>query len=375
MMLLTRNLMNWYYKNARSLPWRFNQRHDPPTKDLALLGYKVLVSEFMLQQTTVKTVIPYYTIFITSYPTIACLAKASQEDILKCWSGLGYYSRARNLHRCAIELVDKHRGILPDDFDILCSLPGIGRYTAGALSTLVHDKKAPAIDANVKRVIARIICHNTPLKNHEKAFEQWALEHCPNKNCGDFTQALIELGACICKPRSPHCHICPVNDHCLAYAENKTTEIPVKKNKPPSPKRYAITYILETSRGDILLSKRPEKGILAGMRETPMTDFLSTKPKKTTLLKQANTLKPEYLATLSNWKKLSPTIKHVFTHFTLEVLIVYIHLDTIVHIKHPDIIWVKRNNTNSQALSRLVQKILTAYFNTIPEISHGSAKI
>lgn len=256
------DLLAWYDSQKRDLPWRINR--DP---------YRVWVSEIMLQQTRVETVKPYYQNFMEKFPTVEALADAPEEEVLKAWEGLGYYSRARNLQAAAREVKITYGGVIPDEPEKISKLKGIGPYTAGAILSIAYEKPEPAVDGNVMRVFSRLLLMEDDIA---KPATRVKMEHLvrqtiPQGRAGDFNQALMELGALICLPRSPHCLTCPVFDYCLARKEGVQEELPVKgKAKPPRPVNLLVAVVL---RGDqVLINKRPEQGLLAGMWEFPMVE-------------------------------------------------------------------------------------------------------
>ncbi len=258
-MSFTRPLLAWYAQNARQLPWR---GHPDP--------YAVWVSEIMLQQTRVETVTPYFQRWMARFPTVATLAEADQQDVLAQWEGLGYYSRARNLHKAARLVVAAHGGKLPADVAALRKLPGIGPYTAGAIASLAFGLDAPVIDGNIRRVLARLFCLREPADSTAGTRRLWELaaEHLPPRRASDYNQGLMELGALICTPRRPRCAACPVQAHCEAHALNLQAELPILKPKPNQP-HYTVTAAIITRGDKILLAQRLPDGLLGGMWEFP----------------------------------------------------------------------------------------------------------
>ena len=257
----TRRLLGWYRRHRRDLPWRVDRaggRQPSP--------YHVLVSEAMLQQTQVATVIPYYNRFLERFPTIADLASAPEQDVLRMWQGLGYYSRARNLQAAAKRVVTEHGGELPRTVEGLLDLPGVGRYTAGAVASIAFDVPAPIVDGNVVRVLCRLDRIESDPRERETLALLWrrAEEILPKRQVGDFNSALMELGATVCTPRSPQCLICPVRANCAAFAAGVQETIPAPKKAKPTPLHRRATYCIR--RGDEwLIEQRPAKGRWAGM--------------------------------------------------------------------------------------------------------------
>ncbi|MCM3042660.1 A/G-specific adenine glycosylase [Paenibacillus motobuensis] len=259
----SKELLGWYETAKRDLPWR---RHRNP--------YYIWVSEIMLQQTRVDTVIPYFQRFIERFPTIQALAEAPEEDVLKCWEGLGYYSRARNLQAAAQQVMERHGGIVPDNKKDVSALKGVGPYTSGAILSIAYNQPEPAVDGNVMRVLSRyfLIEEDIMKTGTRTLMEDLATELIPLGRAGDFNQALMELGALICTPKSPQCLICPVMAHCAGRLEGAEDRLPVKsKAKPPRPE-YRLVALVEgdgEQSGRVLVRRRPDTGLLARMWELP----------------------------------------------------------------------------------------------------------
>lgn len=250
-------LLSWYASHGRELPWR--QTQDP---------YAIWVSEIMLQQTQVKTVIPYYERWLIEFPTIATLAAADQQQVLKIWQGLGYYARARNLHRAAQKVIQEG-GQFPRTLDTIMQLPGVGRTTAGGILSAAFNQPTPILDGNVKRVLARILALTVP---SSKAIPQlWQVSETllhPQKP-RDFNQALMDLGATLCTPKQPACLLCPWNQHCLAYRMNMQNELPVTENRAPLPHKQIGVAVIWNDQDQILIDRRRPEGLLGGLWEFP----------------------------------------------------------------------------------------------------------
>ena len=257
---IRRRLLAWYDRHKRDLPWRRR----------ASDGYAQLLAEFMLQQTQVVTVVDYYKRFLKRFPTIRSLASADTDDVLALWSGLGYYTRARHLHAAASQIVERYRGAVPRDVDALMSLPGIGRYTAGAISSITYDTRVPVLDGNVSRVLLRLLALRADAKAPKAQAHLWSEAEAllPKKRCGDFNQAMMELGATACSPRSPECSACPLHTCCQAFSEDRVDMIPRPKQRTrvlPMP-----VAVVAVRRGDrLLFAQRPERGLWAGLWELP----------------------------------------------------------------------------------------------------------
>lgn len=262
-LFFSRNLLEWYHGQKRDLPWR---RHRNP--------YYIWISEIMLQQTRVDTVIPYFNRFIERFPTVESLADAPEEDVLKCWEGLGYYSRARNLQHAARQVKEQYGGMVPNDRDAIFSLKGVGPYTAGAILSIAFNRPEPAVDGNVMRVLSRyFLMEDDIAKGPTRVkMERLAAELIPEGEASHFNQALMELGALVCTPKSPRCLPCPVMEHCAARLAGCETSLPVKtKAKPPRPEERLAALV--TGRGEhagrVLIRQRPSSGLLARMWELP----------------------------------------------------------------------------------------------------------
>ena len=255
----SKKILDWYDSHARELPWR-------GISD----SYTVWISEIMLQQTRIETVIPYFERWMDQFPTVYELAAASQKDVLNLWEGLGYYSRARNLHRAAQVVVQKFGGNLPDDPEELRSLPGIGRYTAGAIASIAFGLDEAALDGNIRRVLARVFNVDVPARSIDGEKRLWSLaeENLPPGKAGNYNQALMDLGATVCTPKSPNCERCPLEELCQAYALGIQEQRPVKKTKSIIP-HHTVTAAVIHRDGHILVVQRPDRGLLGGMWEFP----------------------------------------------------------------------------------------------------------
>lgn len=298
------DLLNWYDKNKRDLPWRKDQ--DP---------YKVWVSEIMLQQTKVDTVIPYFNRFINKYPTVYDLAEAEEQEVLKMWEGLGYYSRARNLHTAVREVVENYGGEIPSEPEKLGKLKGIGPYTKGAILSIAFNQPAPAVDGNVMRVFSRIlkIEDDIALARTKKVFETYVGKIISKEDPSSFNQAIMDLGATICTPKSPGCMLCPVQDHCQAFAEGIQEELPVKSKQKKQKRIPYVVLAIKNKRGKWLIEKRPASGLLANLWQFPMVpineigwDHLE------------NWFYQEYGVKVSTGEKIGK-VKHVFSHLIWEL--------------------------------------------------------
>lgn len=255
----TQKILAWYALNARALPWR---GHPDP--------YAIWVSEIMLQQTRVETVLPYFRRWLEQFPTITALAASHQHDVLNAWEGLGYYSRARNLHRAARIIVEQHDGHLPQEAGALTELPGIGRYTAAAISSIAFGRDEPALDGNIRRVFSRVFNLTIPARSSAGEKQLWELahQHLPRGQAGDFNQAIMDLGATICTPKSPDCLNCPVTQICLAKTLGIQEERPIVKPKTKIP-HHTVTAAVILQGKKVMIVQRPPEGLLGGMWEYP----------------------------------------------------------------------------------------------------------
>lgn len=300
-------LLDWYDRHRRRLPWRptAGERADP---------YRVWLSEIMLQQTGVKTVGPYFEKFLARWPDVASLGRASQDDVLRMWAGLGYYSRARNLHACAVAVLRDYGGAFPDTEDGLRKLPGIGPYTAAAIGAIAFDIRTMPVDGNIERVVSRLFAVEDPLPQAKPLIQELAATLLGETRAGDSAQALMDLGSSICTPKKPACALCPLNDDCTARLRSNQETFPRKAPKRTGTLRRGAAFIV--TRGDELLVRtRAEKGLLGGMTEVPGSEWLAGQDDKAAL-KQAPALKG-----VARWHRRAGVVTHVFTHFPLELVV------------------------------------------------------
>ncbi len=302
---LPRLLLAWYDVNARKMPWRVSpadrkagQRPDP---------YRIWLSEVMLQQTTVATVKAYFERFTARWPTVGDLASAQDAEVMGEWAGLGYYARARNLLKCARAVVDRHGGVFPADHAALLALPGIGPYTAAAISSIAFDLPHTVLDGNVERVMARLYDIHTPLPAAKPELMTRAEALTPAERPGDYAQAVMDLGATICSPKSPACGICPWRNPCAARGAGTAAELPKKTAKKAKPVRHGTVYLAQRDDGAWLLETRPDKGLLGGMLGWPGTEWIDV----------AQTHPWQAPPVDSPWQLLSGEVRHTFTHFHL----------------------------------------------------------
>ena len=298
---MSNSLLAWYDVHAREMPWRVM----PGDRKAGVLPdpYTVWLSEVMLQQTTVTVVRNYHRKFTALWPTVSDLAAAEDADVMAAWAGLGYYARARNLLKCARAIVSDHGGAFPQTYDALISLPGIGPYTAAAISAIAFDQPSTVLDSNVERVMARLYNDDTPLPAAKPVFMAYAGQHTSQTRTGDYAQAVMDLGATICTPKSPACGICPLRVNCKAQAAGTQADLPRKTPKKPKPTRHGIAYIARRADGAWLLETRPDKGLLGGMLGWPTTDWNA----------DPAGLEP----VVGDWTEMNEQALHTFTHFHL----------------------------------------------------------
>lgn len=301
-----KSVLDWYDLNRRVLPWRAMPGYAPDP-------YHVWLSEVMLQQTVVATAIPYFQNFVTLWPSVHDLARAPQDDILKAWAGLGYYARARNLHKGAHILSTEFRGIFPQTEAELKSLPGIGDYTAAAIMSIAFDLPSVVVDGNVERVVSRYFALTEPLPRVKPLIRQMAalLAKDRTDRPADYAQALMDLGATVCVPKNPRCGICPIQKNCRAHKQGIAAQLPLREAKRAKPyKRGAIYWIENTKNGHILLETRPQTGLFGGM-----SGFLTSE-----WIENGDFSHPDAVLSLGKPKKiLGSLVKHSFTHFDLEL--------------------------------------------------------
>ncbi|WP_232825415.1 A/G-specific adenine glycosylase [Albibacillus kandeliae] len=296
-------LLDWYDRHARVLPWRVSPQDR--AQGVVPDPYRIWLSEVMLQQTTVAAVKDYFHHFTTRWPTVTALAEAADGDVMGEWAGLGYYARARNLLKCARAVASEYGGVFPDSHAELLKLPGIGPYTAAAIAAIAFDRPEPVMDGNVERVMARLFDIHTPLPAAKPELAELTALMTPARRPGDYAQAVMDLGATICTPKSPACGICPWRSPCRARLEGTAPELPKKTPKKAKPVRHGLIYIARRVDGAMLLERRPDKGLLGGMLGWPGSDWgdapIDTPPIR------------------AEWHTLGGEVRHTFTHFHLKL--------------------------------------------------------
>ncbi len=349
-------LLAWYDRHGRTLPWRKRWPHIAEP-------YHVWLSEIMLQQTTVPAVKPYFEGFLRRWPTVDDLAQAPLDDILAAWAGLGYYARARNLHRCAGIVAERHGGRFPDTPDALRELPGIGPYTASAIAAIAFDRRATILDGNVERVVSRLNRVETPLPKAKA--ELWALadQLTPEERPGDYAQAIMDLGATICTPTKPACSLCPWRAECQAFKAGDQESYPRKTPKAERPQRFGAAFWIVNDRGEVALQRRAPNGLLGGMLEPPGTDWTGTALAPAVALRHA----PMKAA----WRWSDGQVRHVFTHFALDLQV------AVASVKGrplKDALWTPIERLGEVALPSLMVKVAKLGMATLAKPAKKAAE-
>jgi len=329
---ITLDVLNWYDANRRVFPWRdkSGQKSNP---------YRVWLSEIMLQQTTVQTVDAYYRAFLKRWPNVTALAHSDLDDVLAAWAGLGYYSRARNLHRTAQIVAFEYEGKFPESAAELKRLPGIGTYTASAIASIAFGERVAAIDANGERVLARLFALDEPLPKIRGQIALLADGLVPADRPGDFAQSLMDLGSLICSAKRPECSICPVARHCLGRRRGIADRLPLKTRVRDKPTKRGAAFVAFDRSGSILLERRPEKGLLGSMMQPPLGVWQEKFPSRANAIKQ--------VPFAGEWKRIPGYVRHSFTHFHLEIEVYAARFSR--RPKH-DGIWVAQKNLSDVAL-------------------------
>ena len=341
-----RALLDWYDIHGRDLPWRVKQK--PGRKQAVADPYRVWLSEIMLQQTAVATAIPYYRKFLGRWPTLDGLAAAALDDVLAAWAGLGYYARARNLHACARVVVAEHGGKFPADRAALRELPGIGPYTSAAIAAIAFGRPETVVDGNVERVMARLYGVTGELPGARPALRAAAEGLTPAERPGDYAQAVMDLGATLCSPRAPDCGACPWAGLCLAGARGIAESLPRRAPRAARPVRRGLVFWTVNGDREVLLRKRPERGLLGGMMEVPTTPWREapwTWPKA-----RAHAPCP------ARWRRLEGTVRHTFSHFELEL-----EVRAGRYAGGPDAVdgrWVRPEQLGAEALPSVMRKVV-----------------
>ncbi|WP_086638387.1 A/G-specific adenine glycosylase [Acetobacter okinawensis] len=342
-------LLHWYDRHRRTLPWRCTGGETPDP-------YRVWLSEIMLQQTTVKAVGPYYLRFVEKFPTVQALAAAPRDDVLAAWAGLGYYSRARNLHACAQAVAAL--GGFPRTVEGLRALPGIGAYTAAAVAAIAFGVPVVPVDGNVERVTARLYNVQDPLPAARKTLAQLAsglnADAPARARPSDFAQALFDLGSSLCSPRQPACGLCPWQGGCAGHAQGTAATLPRKTPKAERPARHGVHFMVMDAASHVLLRKRPETGLLAAMTELPGTAWRTEPWAEAEALAQA--------PTAAQWAR-AGVVKHVFTHFTLYVVVYAARVERFANTDVAQGFLLPVAQAKTASLPSIMQKCMTAGYD------------
>ena len=341
-------LLNWFRLKGRDLPWR--RTLDP---------YRIWVSEVMLQQTQVETVIPYYHRFLTAFPDLETLARAPQARVLKLWEGLGYYARARNLHKAVGVVQTHHDGRIPPDWDAFRALPGVGDYIAAAVLSIAFGRPYAVVDGNVKRVLARLLCIDLPVNvpKHHAEYRHQAERLLDRSTPSDFNQALMEIGALVCRPSSPRCDRCPLNSSCCAFATRQVEHLPRRQPRPQVPlQKLAIAVIRR--RDKLLLTQRPTEGLLGGLWEFPNTVRAPDEPAEATCRRLAR----EQLGLAIHPQTHLTRVRHAYTHFKIQAEVFLCNgPEGRIGLNGPAAFrWVRPEEIDCFALPKAAHKLLPA---------------
>ena len=343
-------LLAWYDRHHRALPWRVT----PKDRAVGVVNdpYHVWMSEIMLQQTTVGAVKSYFEKFLTLWPTLPDLAAAQEEDVLKAWAGLGYYSRARNLKKCADHVQLHHNGRFPDNAKALKELPGIGDYTSAAIASIAFDEAVPVVDGNIERIVSRLYRIEEALPKAKKPIKEKVAELTPSERPGDFAQGMMDLGASLCSPKKPACSLCPYSGTCEAEGIGDQERFPIKAPKKQKPTRYGAAFLIKRQEdGAIWLRQRPAKGLLASMSEVPGSDWFGKSAEKFELASALDHA-PDGL----KFRKLVGQVTHTFTHFHL-VLDVYEATSTNSEPMNKGW-WSEQQSLKDEALPTVFRKVV-----------------
>ncbi len=339
-------LLAWYSKHKRDLPWRHTD--DP---------YRILLAEFMLQQTQVATVIPYYHRFLDRFPTVCDLANASRDDVLKAWEGLGYYARARNLHKAAHAIATDFAGAVPDTYDELKSLPGFGPYTTAAVLSIAYDRDHAVLDGNVIRVVTRVFDIRDDVAQTRVKNQLWNLAEAllPKGDAGTYNQAIMELGATVCTPKNPACNRCPLQTYCAAYKAGDPQRLPVKAKQKPRA-HHALCAGIVWHKDKVLIAQRPENGLLGGLWEFPAGTQQAGESLQDTCMRGIRETAGIHIAIDDRYR----TVKHAFTHFSITL-----HTFQCRYVKGKaraltcdNLAWVALARLNAYAFSRTSRKLI-----------------
>jgi len=343
---LSGELAKWYEQNKRELPWRFT--NDP---------YKIWLSEIILQQTRVNQGWEYYEKFVEHFPTIIDLANAKEDKVLKLWQGLGYYSRARNLHFAAKQVVNQFKGIFPSSYEDIIQLKGVGEYTASAIASIAFNEPKAVVDGNVYRVLARLFGIKTPIDSGKgrKQFAELAFEVLDKKNPGNHNQAMMEFGALQCTPKNPDCGNCIFKSECFAFNNDLVNDLPVKEKKVKITNRFFVYCILENSKGEILIEKRVGNDIWKGLYQFPLIELNKLASEKTIIEKSISHFKFKNAQLISA----SSTFKHILSHQRIEA--VFVHFKVLEFQKSNSYLTIYKEDIINFGIPKLIENYVNKY--------------
>ncbi len=341
--------LQWWDRARRSLAWRGEPGASPDP-------YKVWLSEVLLQQTTAQAATPYYRAFVETWPTVEALAAAPIESVISAFAGLGYYSRARNLHACAQEIA-RRGGRFPADEPALRALPGVGAYTAAAIAAIAFDRQAAPVDGNIARILARVLGLETSIANSRNALGAAARALAPQRRAGDFAQALMDIGATVCRPRAPNCAACPLSPDCVAFRSGAPETFPRKAPTKARPRRTGAVFFAHRRDGAFLARRRPPKGLLASTVELPGTPWTSEDP---------GGVWAGGAPVAAEWRRLPGAVDQLFTHFALSLAVYAARYEGDVPAQH---FWVSRDAVGEAGFSNVMRKAVDH------AIGAGGAKI
>ncbi len=351
-------LLAWYIRHQRDLPWR--KTRDP---------YCIWISEVMLQQTQVETVIPYYHRFLSRFPTVESLAAAPLDDVLKAWENMGYYARARNLHVAAKEVMERFGGRIPNTWDGLVQLPGVGSYTAGAILSIAFGQRAPAIDANVRRVLSRLFGIDQPLERSRtlRQLAELARSLVPIEGAGRFNQALMDLGSDICTPRKPDCTHCPIRGHCWAYQHRWQDVLPVRRKRSTIPHQHVTAGVIQDKGGQLLIVRRPNHGLLGGLWKFPGG---AQQPDETLERCLRRKTREEVGIRIRIGKKIT-SVSHAYTHFRITLHAFQCAYQSGKPQAHgcSEWRWTRLEGLNDVPFSRADRKIIEALTSKVEQLA------
>jgi A/G-specific adenine glycosylase len=366
------DIFAWYDRHGRSLPWRYRWPEMAPV-------YHLWLSEIMLQQTVVATVIPYFLEFTRRWPTIGDLAVAPVDDVLAAWAGLGYYARARNLHKTAKIVAHVHAGVFPKNKQDLLALPGIGPYTAGAILVMGYGQPGVVVDGNIERVMSRYFAIQTPLPKAKAEIAVTYAGSRPDARPSDFPQALMDFANAVCTPKMPGCSRCPLASSCRGYGDGIAEQLPRKAAKPAKPRRRGVAFVAINQHGEVFVQRRPDSGLLGGMTAFPSSGW--------TQAHRSDADAASFDAAAfdaapfdADWQKLQPAVQHVFTHFALDMTVYVAGVHTPLPVTGSGW-WQKPRPSQLPSLMRKIWKQVEGYwlaaggFKDKPSSQHGNISV